>query len=56
MSANYIKCLLYGIENVDDGTRNVKLKIIFHIFITLSLSPLPSSRCRMPFTGLTGRD
>jgi len=39
MSANYIiLCVQYGIENVDDGTRNVKLKIIFHIFIALSLS------------------
>jgi len=27
------------IEEVDDGTRNVMLKIIFHIFIVLSLSP-----------------
>jgi len=34
MSAN---CMcLYGIENVDDVTRNVKLKIIFHIFFVLS--------------------
>lgn len=35
MSANYIMCLS-GIKNVDDVTRNVKLKIIFYIFSVLS--------------------
>jgi len=63
MSANYIICLQYGIENVNDGTRNVKLKIIFHIFIVLlltlslthSLSLSHPSLCSILFTGLTGR-
>lgn len=35
MSANYIMCLS-GIKNVEDVTRNVKLKIIFYIFFVLS--------------------
>lgn len=31
-----ILCVLSGIKNVDDVTRNVKLKIIFYIFFVLS--------------------